>query len=44
VIWVQPRLVAEVQYLGWSADGLLRQPSFKAFLPDKRPAEVKRPI
>jgi bifunctional non-homologous end joining protein LigD len=43
VIWVQPRLVAQVQYRGWSADGLLRHSSFKALLPKKQPSEVFRP-
>jgi bifunctional non-homologous end joining protein LigD len=41
VIWI--RLVAEVQYRGWSSKGLLRYSSFKTFLPDKRPTEVKNP-
>jgi bifunctional non-homologous end joining protein LigD len=43
VIWVQPRLVAEVQYRGWSADGLLRHSSFRALLPRKRPSDVQQP-
>jgi bifunctional non-homologous end joining protein LigD len=43
VIWVQPRLVAEVQYRGWSADGLLRHSSFKSLLPRKRPSDVQQP-
>jgi bifunctional non-homologous end joining protein LigD len=43
VIWVQPRLVAKVQYRSWSSDGLLRRSSFKAFLPDTRPSKVHKP-
>lgn len=38
-VWVEPRLVAEVRFLEWSPDGLLRQPVFLRFRDDKRASE-----
>jgi bifunctional non-homologous end joining protein LigD len=40
VHWVAPQLVAEVQYTGWTDDGMLRHPSFQGLREDKNPAEV----
>ncbi|HET9594892.1 MAG TPA: non-homologous end-joining DNA ligase [Anaeromyxobacteraceae bacterium] len=40
--WVEPRLVAEIAFTEWTADGKLRHPSFKGLRPDKRPDEVVR--
>ncbi len=40
VHWTEPRLVAEVRYSGWTADGVLRHPSFEGLREDKSPAEV----
>jgi bifunctional non-homologous end joining protein LigD len=40
VRWVRPELVAEVEYRGWTADGLLRHASFKGLRDDKDPYEV----
>lgn len=40
VHWVQPRLVGEVEFIGWTEDGLLRHPSFLGLREDKKPAEV----
>ena len=42
VRWVEPKLVAEVELRGWTADGLLRHASFKGLRDDKEPAEVVR--
>ena len=38
--WCEPRLVCEVQYRGWSADGIIRQSSFKGIREDRSADEV----
>jgi len=40
--WVEPRLVAQVQFVEWTADGRLRHPSFLGLRPDKTPMECVR--
>jgi bifunctional non-homologous end joining protein LigD len=40
VHWVEPRLVAEVAYTGWTADGILRHPAFLGLREDKSPEEI----
>ena len=40
VHWTEPRLVAEVRYGGWTADGVLRHPAFLGPREDKTPEEV----
>ena len=40
--WVEPRLVAEVRYSEWTADGSLRQPVFLRLRDDKPIADVER--
>ena len=41
--WVEPELVAEVRYLEWTKEGLLRHPVFERLREDKRPEECSRP-
>ena len=42
VTWVEPRLVAEVAFTEWTADGRLRHPSFIGLREDKPAREVRR--
>ncbi len=42
-VWVEPRLVAEVRYLAWTEEGLLRQPVFVRMRDDKLPRECAVP-
>jgi bifunctional non-homologous end joining protein LigD len=39
--WVEPRLVAQVRFTEWTADGKLRHPSFLGLRDDKGPAETQ---
>jgi bifunctional non-homologous end joining protein LigD len=38
--WVEPNVVAQVNFADWTDDKLLRQASFEGLREDKRPAEV----
>ena len=38
--WVEPVLVAEVQYRTWTPDGRLRHPSYRGLRPDRRPDDI----
>jgi ATP-dependent DNA ligase len=42
VHWVRPELVAEVKYLTWTDDNLLRQVVYQGLREDKPAAEVRR--
>jgi bifunctional non-homologous end joining protein LigD len=42
VHWVEPKLVAEVAFLGWTRDGRLRHPSFHGLREDRAAADVVR--
>lgn len=42
VHWVEPVLVAEVAFRGWTEAGRLRQPSFQGLRSDKAPTKVRR--
>jgi ATP-dependent DNA ligase len=42
--WVRPALVAEVKYLTWTDDNLLRQVVYEGLRADKPAAEVRRPV
>jgi bifunctional non-homologous end joining protein LigD len=40
--WVEPSLVGEVAFSGWTGDGRLRHPTWRGLRPDKSPTEVIR--
>jgi bifunctional non-homologous end joining protein LigD len=40
--WVEPRLVARVEFAEWTADNLLRQAAYKGLEPEKDPRAVRR--
>jgi bifunctional non-homologous end joining protein LigD len=41
-VWVEPRLVAQVRFTAWTADGKLRHPAFQGLRTDKAPLECVR--
>ncbi len=41
-VWVEPRLVASVEFTEWTRAGTLRAPSFKGLRPDKDPQDCVR--
>jgi ATP-dependent DNA ligase len=44
VHWVRPELVAEVEYLTWTEDNLLRQVIYEGLREDKPAADVRRAV
>jgi bifunctional non-homologous end joining protein LigD len=42
VVWVEPKLVSQVEFAEWTHDGRLRAPSYKGLREDKPAEEVRR--
>jgi bifunctional non-homologous end joining protein LigD len=44
VVWVEPKLVAEISFAEWTHDGRLRAPVYQGLREDKDPEEVRREL
>src|SRR5690606_13256972 len=42
VVWVKPKLIAEIVFSEWTREGHFRHPVFKALRDDKKIEEIKR--
>ena len=42
IVWVEPRLVVEVEFAEWTHEGRLRAPSFVGLREDRQPEDVAR--
>ena len=42
IIWLEPRLIANVKFAEWTEDDLLRHPSYQGLRTDKDPRDVRR--
>jgi len=42
--WVQPVLVAEVEFTEWTSDGKIRHPSFQGLRADKAPRDARKEV
>jgi len=40
VRWVEPKLVAEIEYRGWSKDGVLKHATYQGLREDMRPLDI----
>ena len=40
--WVQPKLVAQIKFTEWTADGKLRHPVYLGLRDDKKPEDIVR--
>lgn len=43
VVWVKPRLLAQIEYRSWTRDGILRHAAFKTLRNEKSPKNVTHP-
>jgi bifunctional non-homologous end joining protein LigD len=44
IVWVEPKLVCEVEFVEWTHDGHLRAPSYQGLREDKSADEVRREL
>jgi bifunctional non-homologous end joining protein LigD len=44
VVWVEPKLVCEVEFAEWTHDGRLRAPVYQGLREDKQPEDVRREL
>jgi bifunctional non-homologous end joining protein LigD len=42
--WLKPELVAQIEFLEWTADDRLRHPRFVGLRDDKDPKDVRREL